>query len=107
MANRMDPPDRAVRRDDTKNHFVVGLILQGTLESAFPLEPVVRMDARQALLPSRRSLSPIESVDPEPFFRQVHRRAVAGPPRPASCVCQFLRLGQVGFAAPDNLLGVL
>src|SRR5580698_10273192 len=98
MADGVDPFDHPIGPNDAELHIVIRSFSDRTLDCVPPPIAIVRVDAFDAILPSR-SLRWIDAVNTVQLTRDMHRAAIRHAPRPAAGMGQLLRLGKVCLPA--------
>src|SRR3981081_4927181 len=98
MANGVDVFNCAVRKKDSKFHFIFRLFNYGSIYCPLPLGSILRMNALQPFFPARHALFRIEAIYAIPFLGEMRGFSSRYPPRPASCVRESLRFRQITLA---------
>src|SRR5258708_40370532 len=99
MADGVDVFDRVVWKQDSEFHFVTRFFRDCSIVCLLPLGSILRMNALQPFLPSRRALFWIEAINAVPFLGQMQGVSSRYPPGPTPGMREPLRFRQVRLAS--------
>src|ERR1700675_4948455 len=99
MANRANPFELSVRKQNAKLNFVLRALSNRSFDCFLPLASIFGMYSLQQLVPRGHPFSRIKSVYAMPLIRKMQRVSVRDLPGPTGHVGQPLRFREIRFAA--------
>src|SRR6266576_3888848 len=103
MPDGMDVSDSALRKNDSKFHFVIRLFTDCSIDCPLPLVTILRMNALEPLFPRRHALFWIKAVYAIPLLGKMHGFSSRHLPNPAPRMREPLRFRQITLASPQRL----